>query len=167
LTSYLLREYFSPTPEIRTIRDELQKKYSLQPEFTIVAFYRGNDKATEMQLFCPREFKLKAESIRETCGYRIWAQSDETSFLRMFEDALVFDDDDIRHCQRHASTVDRMTFKNSTQSYAKKFLAIVLLMSECAHVITNSGNCGMWICLFRGHAEGLHQRHASGWFETE
>ena len=98
-------------------------------------------------------------------GWRIWAQSDETEFLDLFQDGLVLDTEDIRHCGRKNTSVDRLVFQQSTQAYAKKFLAIVLLMSECATVVCNSGNCSMWICLFRGGTRGVHQRHITGWLE--
>lgn len=161
LTSSILKTYFRPTQEILDIKERIQEKYDIDPDNTLVAFYRGNDKAREMKLSSKNEFVEYVTNLNTSM--RVWAQSDETSFMTLFPGALIMDSTDIRHCETANTSVDKVSFQISTQEYAKKFLAIVLLMSECATIVCNSGNCGMWICLFRGSSRGVHQRHSSGW----
>jgi hypothetical protein len=37
------------------------------------------------------------------------------------------------------------------------FLSVLSILSKCDKVITNSGNVGMWLCLFRNNANGVSQ----------
>ena len=41
--------------------------------------------------------------------------------------------------------------------HAQYFLAIMQILSKCSNVILNSGNVGLWICLFRGNMDNVTQ----------
>jgi hypothetical protein len=40
---------------------------------------------------------------------------------------------------------------------AQTFLAIMLIMSKCDSIVINSGNIGLWTCLYRGNNKKVHQ----------
>ena len=43
------------------------------------------------------------------------------------------------------------------KTHAQTFLAVLSIISESAKIILNSGNVGMWACLYRGHTKGVLQ----------
>jgi hypothetical protein len=100
---------------------------------------------------------------------RFLVQSDETEFLeRMLSEfpdrAFCFGPDEIRHMKKQMSTVD-IVFSQENHRYSKLYLAITLIMAKAGHVIcAGSGNCSLWIALFRGHAEGIEQYGKGRWY---
>lgn len=150
--SPLVNRYFSPTPEIMRRVNFLKTKYNIHPAETCVLFYRGTDKVREVGVPSYTDVYQRANSKR------IWLQSDESEFLRLgkinFPNACIMEDE-IRHT-REAKTVDILN-TSTNQEYAKWFLAIVLLMSECETVVCGTGNINLWIALFRGHSRGIQQ----------
>ena len=41
--------------------------------------------------------------------------------------------------------------------YARMFLAIISIISDSEYLIVNSGNVGIWTCLFRGSCKNTYQ----------
>jgi len=103
--------FFSPTVDILNRIAFLKEKYKIDPEHTIVAFYRGNDKATETRLCTYSEmidqvtsistqiplYKNTSESNNTTTASAesnntqkaaararkpVWIQTDETEFIQ-------------------------------------------------------------------------------------
>ena len=155
-----LERYFSPSNEINSIIDSIEYKYNIQYQNTCVLFFRGNDKCTEMKLPTYTQYIVAAKQILEqNPGIRFLIQSDETEFLEMmvstFPNSVVFFDE-IRHMRRNVNTVDRV-FKSQNANMSLFYLAITYIMSRCKHIIFNSGNCSLWIALFRGNSDGIIQ----------
>ena len=46
---------------------------------------------------------------------------------------------------------------------AVHFLAIMNIIAKCDQVILNSGNVGMWCCLYRGNANNVYQFLDGDW----
>jgi hypothetical protein len=152
--------YFSPSNEIKSIIDSIEYKYNIHYENTCVLFFRGNDKCTEMELPSYTQYILAAEQLLEqNPDMRFLIQSDETEFLEMmvstFPNSVVFFDE-IRHMRRNVNTVDRV-FKSQNANMSLFYLAITYIMSRCKHIIFNSGNCSLWIALFRGNSDNIIQ----------
>ena len=123
-------------------------------------FYRGNDKITEIALPSFEEYISKAnEILKKEPNIKFLIQSDETDFLdRMrseFPNNVIFYDE-IRHMPKQNSTVDYI-YKDLNYSYSLKYLAITLIMSKCKYIICNSGNCSIWIILFRNNTDNVTQ----------
>ena len=162
-TSAFVHKYFSPTPDILARARALEEKYGIDPERTCVLFHRGNDKGTEARLPDYDDYAALARAeIAENPDTRFLLQSDESEFLAVFgafiPGAVVFGDE-IRHMPRCASTVDKV-FAESNHEMIKNFLAITLVMARCRAVVCGSGNCAMWVALYRGHARGVRQIQA-------
>lgn len=158
--------YFKPTPMITRLQETIRSKYSIDYENTCVLFYRGNDKQREILLPDYSPFFSKAkELLKERPGLRFLLQSDETEFLEEGAAALpntVCLTDYIRHIPRSNTSVDLLDTSNN-YDFSKKFLAITLLMSNCAYVLCNSGNCSMWIALYRSSFDGFYQFTKGEW----
>jgi len=158
--------YFQPTDEIRDLIRQLEEKYNLDYQNVCVLFYRGNDKIKDTKLGSYEEFMEKAKEIRErNPTIKFLVQSDETEFLEYmgleFVDCMIFDE--IRHMSRnHERTVDYGVLEDN-YIYSKWFLAITIVMSKCHSIILNSGNCGMWIILYRGHSKNVIQYLNNDW----
>ena len=41
--------------------------------------------------------------------------------------------------------------------YSQYFLAITIIMSKCKYIVCTTGNCSLWIALFRGNTKNLYQ----------
>lgn len=162
-----IKKYFTPSEEIRGIFGDLEAKYSVQYQNTCVLFYRGNDKATETEIPEYEDYIVRAKQLLEKePGLRFLVQSDETEFIEAMEAAfpgkcLVFWDE-IRHIPKSLTTVDKV-FKDDNFKFSKYYLAITLIMSKCKHVICGSGNCSIWIALFRGSSLNMQQFQKSRW----
>jgi uncharacterized protein (DUF1330 family) len=155
-----LERYFSPSEEIISIIDSIEYKYNIQYENTCVLFFRGNDKCTEMKLPTYDQYIVAANQILgQNPDIRFLIQSDETEFLETmassFPNSVVFFDE-IRHMRRNVNTVDRV-FKSQNANMSLFYLAITYIMSRSKHIIFNSGNCSLWIALFRGNSENIIQ----------
>lgn len=156
-----VKRYFTPSDEIQAFAASLETTHAIDWDRTVVLFYRGNDKATEMKLPAYEAFWSKARELQAvTPGLRLLLQSDETEFLEggkaVFPDALIFWEH-IRHIPRANTTVDKACVSGQQHEFAKKFLAIVWLMSKARWVVCPSGNISMWIVLYRGHTKGIYQ----------
>jgi hypothetical protein len=165
-----VEKYLSPSHEVSSIIENIENKYNLTKNFyenLCVLFYRGNDKSTEVALCSYEEIIEKAKEIIEKHpGVHFLIQSDETEFIesmkKEFPNNICFEDE-IRHMPRNPQgTVDNLD-KSKNYEYAKKFLAITIIMSKAKHVIFPSGNCSLWITLYRGNAENTHQFLNNEW----
>lgn len=155
-----INKYFSPSPEIIGLIQGMVDKYSIDFNNTCVLFYRGNDKCLEMKLPDYSVYIVEAKSILEkNPNVRFLIQSDETEFLdffkEMFPNSVIFYDE-IRHMNKCTSTLDHV-FSKTNHISSKYYLSITFIMSKCQHIICNSGNCSLWIMLFRGNSSGLTQ----------
>lgn len=165
----LVRKYFSPTKEILTIVAKMEEKYGLTEENyanICVLFHRGNDKQRETSLCAYSDIIQKSREIAEkTPDIRFLVQSDETEFIAelgaLYPDHILFKDE-IRHISKCDNTVDKV-FPETNYMFSKYFLAIVIIMSKCKHVVCGSGNISMWIAFFRGNVENFHQYFDGAW----
>ena len=162
-----IKRYFSPSEEIQAIVEYIEAKYELDFNSTCVLFYRGNDKATETEIPDYQDYIVRAKQLLEKePSLRFLVQSDETEFIEAMEAAFpgncVVFRDEIRHIPKSLTTVDKV-FKDDNFKFSKYYLAITLIMSKCKHVICGSGNCSLWIALFRGSSLNMQQFQKSRW----
>lgn len=156
-----IQKYFSPSEEIQGLIKGLETKYMLDYKNICVLFYRGNDKATETQVPQYGDYVKRGKSLLDAePGLIFLVQSDETEFIDAMETAFpgkcVVFRDEIRHIPRSMTTVDKVFHADNFQ-FSKFYLAITYIMSKCNHVIFGSGNCSLWIALFRGNSRNIQQ----------
>ena len=162
-----IKKYFAPSKKIREIVADLETKYKIDYEKTFVVFYRGNDKVTETSLGSYSDFIERAKKVQATHpDWRCLVQSDETEFIvRALEEipnSFCFTDE-IRHIPRAPDTTVDKVLSSENFRYSKNFLAITLIMARAAHIICGTGNCSLWIILYRGGADGIDQFFDKGW----
>jgi len=161
-----ITKYFTPSQQIQEIVLNLETKYSLDYSNLCVLFYRGNDKATETELSSYDDYLAKAKSIQqENPSIQFLLQSDETEFLELFSKEFpnsFYFKDEIRHIKKSNTTVDKV-FKEDNYEFSKYFLAITLCMAKCKYIVCGSGNCSIWIVLYRGNTEGMYQHLHDRW----
>ena len=164
----LVKKYFSPSNEICRIINNMEQKYNIDYDNVCVLFYRGNDKITETVLCKYSEYLIFSNNIlAKNPNIKFLIQSDETEFIEYirhhFPNNSFYFNDEIRHMNKQNNTVD-MVMKEMNYQYSKYYLAITILMSKCKYVICGSGNCSIWIALYRGHSNGIRQNLNRKWY---
>lgn len=144
----------------------MELKYNLVYDNICVLFYRGNDKMTETSLSSYEDYVVYANTVMKNNSNIIFLiQSDETEFIeymsRQFPNSFHFKDE-IRHVNKCNSTVDKL-LKDKNYEFSKYYLAITIIMSKCKYIICGSGNCSMWIMLYRGNNNNTYQYLVHRW----
>ena len=154
-------KYFTPSLDVKKYIDTIENKYEIDYDNTCALFSRGNDKATEMAL-PPYDYYLNTANsiLKENPSMKFLIQSDETEFIEFisenFPNNSFYFKDEIRHMRKTNSTVD-LNLKNDILEFSKKYLAITNIMSRCKYVVCASGNCSIWITLYRKNSVGVFQ----------
>jgi hypothetical protein len=161
-----IKRYFEPSNEIKEILRDLEITYGIDYSNTCTLFYRGNDKATEMPLAPYSEYIEKAKQIQtNNPSIRFLLQSDEEEFvdtmLKEFPSAFYFKEES-RRIPKSVSTVDKIEEEKNFH-FSKYYLAITLCMSKTKFILCGSGNCSIWICFYRGNANGIQQFCKGEW----
>jgi len=166
----IIKNYFSPSKEILENLSNLETKYTHDFENICVLFYRGNDKSREM-LLCSYEemYKIALEIKSKNSKIMFLLQSDETEFIEYmtlkFPDCSFYFKDEIRHINKSNTTVD-IVYRNLNNQFSKYYLSITLYMSKCRYIVCESGNCSLWIMLFRNNSDGLFQHLDGRWIRN-
>lgn len=130
-------------------------------------FYRGNDKITETSLSSYNDYLIFTQQILEkNANVKFLIQSDETEFINFMkqqfpENHIIFNDE-IRHMNKQSLSVD-LTMKNNILEFSKNYLAITIIMSKCQYIICGSGNCSIWIMLYRNNSNNIVQYLNGNW----
>jgi hypothetical protein len=159
-------KYFSPSSEVKTMISNIEAKYNLDYENLCVLFYRGNDKNYETKICEHEEYIPIAKRIlRENPHTQFLIQSDETEFIEKmtaeFPQNSFYFKDEIRHMNKKLGTVD--SDKTKIDVFSKNYLAITIIMSKCKYLVFGSGNCSIWILLYRGNADNVYQNVNDTW----
>ncbi len=168
-----VREYFQPTEEIQQIQQLIEDEFHLQDYSNICClFYRGNDKVTEMKLSSYDEYiRIGSKILSYNPETTFLVQSDETEFITAMVQAFprtIVLHGYIRHIPRHGgSQVDKLNHPSANYEAIKRYIAITKIMGKCNQIVTQSGNCGLWIILLRGSAKGVHQFVDGKWYMDE
>lgn len=166
----LISKYFHPAKNIQKIINDIEQKYNITYENICALFYRGNDKITETELCKYDEYLKHANEIMiKNPNISFLIQSDETEFIEFmtakFPNNSFYFKDEIRHMKKCNSTVD-IEMSSTNNEFSKKYLAITIIMSKCKHIICGSGNCSIWIMLYRGNNENVIQNLNGHWCHT-
>jgi len=161
-----IHKYFMPSMEVLKYTYEYTKKYSLDYKNLCSVFYRGNDKAIEMDLPSYDSFIEKAKEVKaNNPDIKFLVQTDEvefsSEFIKAFPDSIFFKE--LPMISKQQTSILFTLPREERAVFGAKFYSAVLSLSQCSHVITHSGNCGLWLTLYRGHANNLHQIHNGIW----
>ncbi len=165
ITSFI-NKYFMPSVEVMKQVLFYEIQYKLDYSNLCSVFYRGNDKATEMKIAPYGLFIEKAHEIKaKNPNIRFLVQPDERefldAFLAVFPDSIYFKETPMLNKSNTA-----MFFEIPTPDrprYGLRFFAAVIALSKCAHSITHSGNGGLWMTLYRGNSNNVHQVFNNEW----
>lgn len=160
----LVNMYFKPTDEVYEIMNKIIDKYNIDTLKTISILYRGNDKSRETILPSYEEMLDKInEVIDDNPNHKILVQTDEIEFSEFISskiDVIVIKES--KMINKSNTSIQYKTQIGEKVSNAKIFLAIMNLISRCDKVILNSGNVGLWTCLYRGNNKGVYQYISNG-----
>ena len=156
-----IKKYFSVSVQVTNIINMMEKKYKIDYDNTCCVFFRGLDKFVETGIPEYDIFCNKAKEVtKNDKSIKFLLQSDETEFFdyakNIFENNLIFNQE-IRHMKHSKTILENSLNKNDNFKYSLYFLAIVIIMSRCKYVICNTSNVSLWISLFRGNTNNLHQ----------
>lgn len=163
-----IEKYFSPSDYVNSIIKHYEEKYNIDYHNTCAVFYRGNDKNRETTIASYDAFIGKAEEVLTMHGgegFRFLVQPDETEFLQAFTSSHPnsFNFEETPHMRKCDSAVFFEMPIKERANYAAHFLAAVIVMSRCKHMIIHSGNCGLWSVLYRGNMNNVHQILNNNW----
>ena len=166
----VVKKYFFPSKNIINIIDNIEKKYNLIYNNICVLFYRGNDKITETELCNYKEYLTYANLVIKTNPTILFLiQSDETEFIdfmtKKFPNNSFYFKNEIRHMKKCNNTVD-IVMKDKNYEFSKYYLAITIIMSQCKYIISGSGNCSIWIMLYRKNNKNVFQNLKGKWYNN-
>ena len=160
-----ISKYFTPNQQIIETIQFIENKYNISNigyENICTLFYRGNDKITECELPSYEEIIYNAKEIQsKNPDIKFLIQSDEKEFIEKmiqeFPSNSFYFKDEIRTTNKNNNiTVDKINLQTNFL-YSQYYLAITHVMSKCKYVVCNTGNCSLWITLFRGNTENVFQ----------
>jgi hypothetical protein len=159
-------KYFQISDYVTNIVNDFESKYNLDYKNLCSVLYRGNDKSMETKLASHEEFLEKCADIKsKNPNLKFLVQTDETEFLdkflEIYDDSIYFQE--IPRINKSNTAVHYVIDRNSLPSFGANFLAATICVSKCEHLITHSGNCGLWAVLYRGNMENVHQYLIDKW----
>ena len=162
------KSLFSPSENILSIIEIIKEKYNIDYDNTCVLFLRGGDKQRETTIPTYDDYIKKLNNdIEEHEHYknlRYLVQSDETEFIdemkKIFTNSFSFKEE-IRTVPKAKKGQPDLGGGDNLK-YSQFFLAILIIMSKCKYVYCNTGNCSLWIRLYRESKEGFNQWIGNG-----
>jgi hypothetical protein len=164
----VVNKYFYPSTQVVDIINNIFTKYNVDYENTCVLFYRGNDKKQETLICDYNEYVIFSDKIyQKNPNIKFLIQSDETEFIQFmtnrYPNNSFYFKDEIRHMSKQNNSVDKV-FKSEISLFSKNYLAITIIMSRCKYIICGSGNCSIWIMLYRCNSNNICQNLNGQWF---
>ena len=156
-----VRRYFTVSAAIEQLVASLEKKYSIDYKNTCVLFYKANSQCASYEEYLAQAKGILAQNPKT----RFLIQSDETEFIEAMTAGLptaFYFMDETRNIPRCTTHIDTVNLPENYE-YALQFLAIMIIMSRCSTVVFGSGNCSLWIVLFRGGASRVQQYLGGKW----
>ena len=155
-----LKKYFNLNMVILDNINILLKKYNIELNNEICGvFYRGNDKIKETQKPSYDEFILKAKQLKEkNMNIKFIVQTDELEFrnifLSNFPNSIFFQELPAIN-SNNETNVSRMV--DNKIEHVINFVSVIYIYSKLKYLITTSGNCELFIILYRNNTDNLFQ----------
>ena len=135
-------------------------KYNIDLSKTISVLYRGNDKRLETNLPNYDEVLQKTLQVKsEFPNHKILIQSDEIDFCNYMTNNIpeVIVINETKKISKSDTAIQYTLSKGERLQTALTFLSVMMIISNSSQIILNSGNVGLWVCLFRKKFDGVHQ----------
>lgn len=165
----LIKKYFSPSTKINKIVNILEKKYDIIHENTLAVYYRGTDKKVEAKLASFDDFYNQIiQVININKKIKILIQTDSAKFIdyingKKLKNIIIIN-------ENKTSYTDKGIHNEQTKDvnyYAMLlFLSTVLIISKCKYIICSSGNCSVWIMMYRGNGKNVIQYLRGCWYNS-
>jgi hypothetical protein len=165
---------FKPSSRVFNVAREIVKAAGVEPTRTIAICYRGTNKSKEVSLAPIDDYIAVAENIAKgaATNFDILIQTDQAQArqaimdrfgqrVRFFEDLPVTEGSAPIHKLNFGTEV-RLT----RERFAICMMAAVVVISQCAYVVTHSGNISAWIAILRGSTHNLYQFDANARLQT-
>jgi hypothetical protein len=165
---------FKPSPTVFNVAQEIVKAAGVEPTRTIAICYRGTNKGKEVSLAPIDHYIAVVENIGKVTGiyFDILIQTDQAQArqaimdrfgprVRFFKDLPVTTGSTPIHKLEFGTEVTL-----TREDFAIRMMAAVVVMSQCAFVVTHSGNIGAWIAILRGSTQNLYQFDATAQLQT-
>lgn len=184
----ILNKYFTPTNYIEKISRDIIDRYDVHKltnnfENACTILHRGTDKTKETQIPKIVEIQAQANKILKTNPNTVFIlQSDCEVFLdemkEMYKHNHICFDDHIRvvgtgpGSQPWKSVDLQSPDREQNNIFIKHFLAIIGVLKRSKYIICETGNCGMWLLLFRKRLDNIIQyqgrwkREPVGWYDN-
>lgn len=156
-----VQKYFTITELVHKYISKLENKYNINYDNTVGVFYRGNDKCLETGIASYDEFIDKCKEIQNSNKkIRFLIQTDETefkeTFLKTFSNSFYMEE--LPTIKKDPSKAIQFVIEPEKRpEFALSFLSSTIIVSKCKYLVTHTGNCGIWACLFRGNANNVYQ----------
>lgn len=157
-------DWFKPRNEITRIKNQFKKQYNFNPDKGACAYYRGSDKIKETSLPSYGTYIEPIRNIKrdhpEITDFLV--QSDDPFFhshvYKPFENNVIIEqlNENIDRANQEAGCHFIGT-SEYRERHVKSFLAALLLMAECKHIIIPSTNAGRWICTLNDSERNITQ----------
>jgi hypothetical protein len=167
-TSAWVDRYFNPSVRALALQDRLIQQYAIDVHKTIAVAYRGTDKGSEVKLADPEKYLQQARTLLvRNPGFRVWIQTDEQQVRDLFTASFGERCFYIKELPPsvHGIAADELpegALHASDDHLGVLLVAIFHLLSGSAYVVNHTGNMALWICLFRGSANGVIQFDEGG-----
>jgi hypothetical protein len=151
----IIKKYFSLGYLVEWKLNELKHKYKLDKYISV--FYRGNDKQLEVDNPSYELFIQKAKEVQGDLPILILP--DECKFYKAFtkelKNVILMDETPCADLP-NSNLIFELPLSQRVE-YGAIYNAAVYLLSQGEHLITHSGNGGVWATLYRGHSNKVHQ----------
>jgi hypothetical protein len=158
-----LIKFFTPSTEVLDKTRALIRKYSIEPNNTLVICYRGTDKSTEITPEPVGDYISEAKKVlKKHAGLRVLIQTDQEqvkqTLLQEFGPSAFFIEE--MPTTTGATVIHKLIARDRRIDFGQTLLATVLIMALSKYVISHTGNMSLWIALFRGNTRRFTQMGA-------
>lgn len=166
----LIKKYFTPSIKINNIIDNMKQKYNLIYNNTLAVYYRGTDKHRETQLANFDDFYSKILEITHiNSNIKILIQTDTAQFIdyinsKNLDNIIIMDENKTSYTNEGIHNIQ--TSDDSNYYHIFDFLPIVIIISQCKYIICSSGNCSIWMMLYRGNGKDVIQYLNGNWYNS-
>ena len=149
---------------------KIKNKYNIDYHNTIAVYYRGTDKSIETQIASFDEFYTKIKEISELyVNKQIIIQTDTSQFVDYINNKILKNIIIIKENTTSYSKRGIHNEKTSEENYYDmiNLFSTFLILSKCKYIICGSGNCSIWIMLYRSNNKNIHQFLNGKWYNNE
>lgn len=164
------QKIFSPSDLINKIIYSIGKKYNIVSDNTLAVYYRGTDKFIETRIASFNDFYNKIiEIVNINKDINILLQTDTAQFIDYINDknlknVVIIDENKTSYTNKGIHVEQR----NNNTNYQDMlyFLSTIIIISRCKYIICSSGNCSMWIMLYRENNKNVIQYLNGTWYNS-